>query len=254
MYSEVISGKILQTVSDNAPVTTQDGTQYPGSYPKADIPNLVKVTDPGAPNPSLDTLNSTDYAMVNGAPTVVYNTTPIPLDTVRTNQINNVLQPACDAAISAGTSSSALGSNYNYPTTPQDQANLSASVVDALVVKQDAVAWAAGVDVAVGAINVVNGEYLVATVAGKTGSTAPAVPAVGATVTDGGVTWEVWTTPFKCVNSSGVKALVPHTVAQIIQAGSDIKKFVLTQDQKLATLEGQVAAATTGADILAVAW
>jgi hypothetical protein len=63
-----------------------------------------------------------------------------------------------------------------------------------------------------------------------------------------------WTTPFMCADSSGVWAMRPHTAAQIQQAGSDGKAFVLKNLQQNAALVAEVAAATTVAAVQAIVW
>jgi hypothetical protein len=44
-----------------------------------------------------------------------------------------LLRTACDAAITGGYTSSALGSAHSYPSTPTDQANMAASVLASLL-------------------------------------------------------------------------------------------------------------------------
>lgn len=63
-----------------------------------------------------------------------------------------------------------------------------------------------------------------------------------------------WTTPFMCADSSGVWAMRSHTAAQIQQAGSDGKAFVLKNLQQNASLAAQVASATTVAAVQAIVW
>ncbi len=63
-----------------------------------------------------------------------------------------------------------------------------------------------------------------------------------------------WTTVFWCQDSTGAWAMLPHTAAQIQQAGSDGKAWVTTQQLKLASLSAQVMAATTVAAVEAVVW
>jgi len=63
-----------------------------------------------------------------------------------------------------------------------------------------------------------------------------------------------WTTPFWCADEAGAWALRDHTVAQIQQAGLDCKAFVVAQQQKLATLLAQVAAADTADAVAAIVW
>lgn len=63
-----------------------------------------------------------------------------------------------------------------------------------------------------------------------------------------------WTTPLMCADSSGVWAMRPHTAAQIQQAGSDGKAFVLKNLQQNESLAAQVAAAATVAAVQAIVW
>ena len=63
-----------------------------------------------------------------------------------------------------------------------------------------------------------------------------------------------WTTVFWCADSTGAWAMRPHTAAQIQQAGSDGKAWVTTCQVKLATLVGEVMAATTPVAVLEVVW
>lgn len=54
-----------------------------------------------------------------------------------------------------------------------------------------------------------------------------------------------WTTPHMCQDvSTGAWGYRPHTVAQIQQAGSDVKAGILTHLVKNATLQAQIAAIT----------
>lgn len=63
-----------------------------------------------------------------------------------------------------------------------------------------------------------------------------------------------WTTPFMCADSSGIWAMRPHTAAQIQQAGSDGKAFVLKNLQQNGALAAQVTAAATVAAVQAIVW
>ncbi len=51
-----------------------------------------------------------------------------------------------------------------------------------------------------------------------------------------------WPTPFWCADSNGNWAYLPHTAAQIQQAGSDGKSAILANLTKNATLQAQIAA------------
>lgn len=63
-----------------------------------------------------------------------------------------------------------------------------------------------------------------------------------------------WTTPFWCEDATGAWSYQNHTAAQIQQAGSDGKAWVVACQLKLAGLNAQVAAATTAAAVEAVTW
>ena len=63
-----------------------------------------------------------------------------------------------------------------------------------------------------------------------------------------------WTTPQMCCSSSGTWAYVPHTAAQIQQVGNDVKIAIAAMLVKNATLQKQIAAATTQAAAQAVVW
>lgn len=65
---------------------------------------------------------------------------------------------------------------------------------------------------------------------------------------------EGWTTPFWCANSSGVWAWTNHTAAQIQQVGTDAKTAILASQSQNATLQAQVAAATTVDAVAAITW
>jgi hypothetical protein len=63
-----------------------------------------------------------------------------------------------------------------------------------------------------------------------------------------------WTTPFWCANSSGVWSWVNHTAAQIQQVGADGKTAILALQSQNATLQAQIAAATTVDAVVAIVW
>ncbi|MDR3562046.1 MAG: hypothetical protein P4N59_11510 [Negativicutes bacterium] len=77
MWVEIINGAITQTLADAAAVTTHDGTQYPGTWPKASIPNLAAVTL-AAPAPAGETVTGSTVALVNGVPVQTITTAAIP--------------------------------------------------------------------------------------------------------------------------------------------------------------------------------
>jgi hypothetical protein len=63
-----------------------------------------------------------------------------------------------------------------------------------------------------------------------------------------------WTTLQLCMDSGGNWAYLPHTAAQIQQAGVDLKTAILALLVKKAVLSARVTAATTAGDVQAVAW
>lgn len=63
-----------------------------------------------------------------------------------------------------------------------------------------------------------------------------------------------WTTPFWCADSTGAWSYQAHTVAQIQQAGLDGKAAILAAQVRLATLNAQIAAATTITAVEAITW
>ncbi len=63
-----------------------------------------------------------------------------------------------------------------------------------------------------------------------------------------------WTTPFWCANGEGVWAWTNHTAAQIQQVGTDAKTAILALQSQNATLQAQVAAATTVDAVAAITW
>lgn len=63
-----------------------------------------------------------------------------------------------------------------------------------------------------------------------------------------------WTTPFKCAPAGGAWSLLPHTAAQIQQAGMDGKAWVESRQTQFAALVAQVDAATTVQAVQAIVW
>jgi hypothetical protein len=112
------------------------------------------------------------------------------------------IEYACASQIVGGFDSMALGAQYRYPSKASDQANLTASVVDALVNQSDA----------------------------------------------------AWRTPFWCADSAGVWAWRPHSAEQIKQVGRDGKAAVLAAQAKNASLQAQIAAAASPAELAEITW
>jgi hypothetical protein len=197
------------------------------------------------------------YTVVNGA-LVVPPVIPPPTDAqlLAAAQASQValLSASCAAAIVSGAVSSALGTAHTYPTKATDQANLNASVTDALVAKGDP-SWAASAVVVAGSVRLAGGVPYLCVVGGTTGETEPAWPATAdALVNDGDAQWELWTTEFWCADSSGTWAWTEHTAAQIIQVGRDLKAAILALQAKNATLAAKVMACTTIAAVQAITW
>lgn len=84
MWSEIVNGIIKQTVQDTDPIITSDGKRYPAAWPKADIPNFLKVVPATQPDPTQFTITGSTVALVNGVPTQTITSTPIPLLTAQT--------------------------------------------------------------------------------------------------------------------------------------------------------------------------
>lgn len=128
MYTDIT----LKIVNDTDPYVDINGTQYPWNFPKNEISTLFSVTT--TDQPTDPTVNITGFVIqnINDAYTQVWQTSPKVLSTVQTSQIN-ILDNACSATIVGGFTSSALGTAYNYPSTPTDQMNLSASVIASML-------------------------------------------------------------------------------------------------------------------------
>ena len=63
-----------------------------------------------------------------------------------------------------------------------------------------------------------------------------------------------WTTPQLCLNSVGVWAYLPHSVAEIQQVGSDVKAAIMALLLKSANYQAEIALATTVAEVQAIVW
>lgn len=158
------------------------------------------------------------------------------------------LSAACAAAIYAGFTSSALGAQHTYPAKATDQANLASSVLSALLAIQGAVPWAANTQYAVGSLVSANGQIYTNMAVGTSGPNSPTWPTtVGTIELDGGVQWQIWTTPFWCEDGSGNWAWVSHTTSQIMQVGRDAKAAILTLMAQNQTLADEVTAITVPA-------
>lgn len=178
-----------------------------------------------------------------------------------------LINDACRMSIISGSVSDALGTPHLYPcnNTPEnpDQSNMEGSVTESITDRQNAASWTANdatvvVGDPVAGYRTVGGAVLEAVAVaanGTTGATAPAVPAVGAQVVDGGVTWKLWTTPFVVQDiATGTWAFVDHTEHQIQHAGKDMKAHILTNRVRCKTLIDQINAAATVAAVQAIVW
>ena len=63
-----------------------------------------------------------------------------------------------------------------------------------------------------------------------------------------------WNTPFWCADAAGVWDFRPHSAAQIQQAGSDGKAWVLACQRRIATLAAAVAALDSAEALQLIAW
>jgi hypothetical protein len=165
-----------------------------------------------------------------------------------------LISAACQKAIYAGFTSSALGVAYTYPASDTDQQNLTASVLASMLAVSSP-AWSASTEYAVGATVMEGGQAYVCTTAGESGSSAPTWPtAVGTEETDGTAAWEIWTTPFWCEGPAGVWNYAQHTATQIQQVGLDGKAAITANLVKNKTLAAQIMAAKTVAQVQAIVW
>jgi hypothetical protein len=200
--------------------------------------------------------DNTDYANYLKWVAAGNTVNPVPGPTLAQAQATQatVLNNACQAAIYAGFSSSALGSAYTYPAQVTDQLNLNSSV-NAANIALTCPGWVAGATVAAGTMITMAGQGFVATTPGVSSSNAQNWNvAAGGTVDDGSVVWTMWTTLFWCEDSAGEWAYLPHTATQMRQVGMDGKAAVTAILQKNAGLQAQIAAATDPAAVPSIVW
>lgn len=166
-----------------------------------------------------------------------------------------VLSEACATSIYAGFTSTALGTLYSYPAKATDQLNLLSSVESALLAAKLALPWSPGMSFALDDTVLENGIIYRAATAGVTGSVKPIFPtSLGPTVKDGTVLWDIWATPFWCADPQGNWTWVFHTSWQMMRAGQDGKKQVLSKMLRNQGLAAQVMAAKTVAQVKAITW
>ena len=166
-----------------------------------------------------------------------------------------LVSAACQAAIYAGFSSSALGATYHYPAGLLDQQNLSMNVNAAAAAAQSASVWVASVTQTVGTLVGIAGQIYTNLTTGASGATVPVWPtSVGTTVLDGGAQWEIWTIPIWCEDANGNWAFQPHTASQIRQVSLDFVSSRSALQAKNASLSAQIAAATSVSAVQAITW
>ena len=160
------------------------------------------------------------------------------------------LNSACAGAITAGFTSSALGSVNTYTLSTTDQFNLQAAYNAATYAKASATTWAANMAVEQYEVVSSGGNFYVAMTGGTTGATAPTFPTAFQTpVTDGTVTWALagWLLGTAAGNQW-------HTAQQVIAVYQQYLDFVATCRGVYTALVKEVNTATTGAEVLTVIW
>ena len=195
------------------------------------------------------------YTVANGA--LVAPVPPTAAQLLAAAQVTQAaaISNACATAITAGFTSTALGSTYSYPAKATDQANLSASVIAALLAANGAVAWSADTLYAAGQIVIAGGQLYTCVVSGQSGAAVPVWPAAAGRITnDGSAQWELWVTPFWCEDATGNWSFVNHTAPQIQKVGVDGKQAVLANMAKNVSLSTQVYEAVTIAAVQAIVW
>ena len=100
-----------------------------GNTPNPAYPSgCVAITD----DQWMDFISNPGMRQWNGTSVVTYVAPPPGLSTVQANKIAS-LSASCATQITAGYTSSALGSAHTYPSKPTDQSNMTASVVASLI-------------------------------------------------------------------------------------------------------------------------
>ena len=161
-----------------------------------------------------------------------------------------MLSAACQAAITAGFSCTALGAANTYTLSTNDQINLAAAQVAAVYAMANAKSWAARAAVPLNEVVLAGSAYYLATAAGTTGTAQPAwPPAFQTEVADGTAQWAL--AGWLLGTAAGTEW---HTPAQVIAVWQAYLAFVSGCRAQYATLAAQVAAATTVAAVQAVVW
>lgn len=243
-YALIANGVVVELI---APAYDSTGAEIPISdrFTQDFLQALVPVTGTVA----------VGYTYANGvfAPPVGVSTVTALL-AAKAQQIT-VLSGACQAAIYAGFTSSALGGVYSYPAKATDQLNLLSSVESALLAAKLALPWSPKMTYAVDDTIIVNNVIIRAANSGLSGATQPIFPsALGQTVVDNTVIWDIWATPFWCADPSGNWAWRYHTSWEMMRVGMDGKKQVLAKMLRNQQLAAMVLAATTVAQVKAITW
>lgn len=166
-----------------------------------------------------------------------------------------VLSEACQASIFSGFTSTALGDLYSYPAKETDQFNLLSSVDSALLAAKLALPWSPGMSFSLDDTILENGVIFRAVSPGLSGTVKPVFPtALGRTVVDNLVIWDIWATPFWCADSQGNWNWRYHTSWEMMRAGMDGKKQVLSKMLRNQQLAAMVANATTVDQVKAITW
>lgn len=245
-YAFVQNGVVLEVI---APAYDSSGNEIPISQRFAQdfLQNLVPI--PAAITVKVGFVDTNGIFSPPVGPSTVST-----LLAAQATQIT-VISEACQASIYAGFTSTALGSLYSYPAKSTDQVNLLSSVESALLAAKLALPWSPKMSFALDDTVLENGIIYRAATPGLTGTVKPTFPTtLGPTVKDGAILWDIWATPFWCADQNGNWAWVSHTSWQMMRAGIDGKKQVLTKMLRNQQLAAKVMAATTIDQVKSVTW
>lgn len=196
-----------------------------------------------------DTANIGDtYNATTGA----FTPAPEPVPTLTQAQATQLatLSAACQAAITAGFTSSALGTANTYTLGQWDQTNMLSAYTAAQAATLNARSWAANAAAGLYEVVLVGSATYLCLQAGTTGAAAPAWPAaMQQVVTDGTASWAL--AGWLLGTASGSQW---HTPAQVMAVWQAYLAFVNGRRATYAALAAQVAAATTVAAVQAVVW
>lgn len=157
---------------------------------------------------------------------------------------SNIIRTSYNSAIASVTISP-----YTIDMTPTHGLIWMSSVLTTESALRGASVWTASTAVASGGFMTVNGELLVATVGGTTGTTVPTVPAIGETVIDGTVTWQLFAHTFDFASGP-----VTLSASQVMSLFYSVEAYLGQQRTTLHTLLNNIQAATTVAEVQAIVW